>query len=251
MPMTNSSGGGSAWPDLIVWHSNPLVLIAVVGLVVALLGTGRSLTSRQRWALGVGFTSLAVLFASDIQARSMTSYRCHMIEHIVIVTVIAPIFASAVRRPLSKSAAAIGFLALTIVVPLYHVTGLGGLVMSHGYGHVLELATFLAIGIWFWTPVYGSDQLMSPLTRMSYVALAVPIIAITGLVLWSTTASYLSNVNMNMPGIDLHDIHQGGDVMMLFGTTLMLVHVFILGVNASWRSLQRQVPLGDRYVRVP
>ena len=123
--------------------------------------------------------------------------------------------------------------------------------MSHGYGHVLELATFLAIGIWFWTPVYGSDQLMSPLTRMSYVALAVPIIAITGLVLWSTTASYLSNVNMNMPGIDLHDIHQGGDVMMLFGTTLMLVHVFILGVNASWRSLQRQVPLGDRYVRVP
>ena len=249
MPMNPMRGGGSAWPDLMLWHLNSLVLIAVVGIVVTLLGTGRSLSSRQRGALSTGFAALAVLLASDVQARSMTSYRCHMIEHIVIVTVIAPIFALAVRRQLSKSAATLGFLALTVVVPLYHVTGLGGLVMSHGYGHVLELVTFLIIGVWFWAPVYGAHQSMSPLMRTCYVALALPIVATTGLVLWSTTSTYFSSVDMNMPGITIVDIHHGGVVMMILGTLMMLMHVVILAARAIRLSLERQVPLGDRFVR--
>ena len=174
----------------------------------------------------------------------MTSYRCHMIEHIVIVALIAPIFASSIRQTLSKSVATLGFLAFTIVVPLYHVTRLGGLVMGHSYGHMLELATFLIIGIWFWTPVYGARQMMSPLARTCYVALAVPIIATTGLVLWSSSKTYLRSVNMNMSGITIADIHEGGLVMMFLGTTIMLGHVLCLATAALRQSLRSQEPLG-------
>jgi cytochrome c oxidase assembly factor CtaG len=247
--MTSMRGSGSAWPNLTVWHLNSLVVVVIVGGVAVLIARWRFVQFRERRTVAIGIASLALLLASDIQTLAMTSYRCHMIEHIVIVTLVAPIFAASVHWPLSKSTATLGFLAFTLVVPLYHVTRLGGLVMSHSYGHVLELATFLVIGIWFWAPVYGARQMMSPLMRTCYVALAVPIIVTTGLVLWSSSRSYLESVNMNMAGITISDIHEGGLVMMLLGTVTMLGHVMGLAILALRQSLRSQEPLG-RLVRV-
>lgn len=249
MPMKSMHGSGSAWPNLAIWHLNSMTVVVVLGGAVLLISARRNLRSRERRALGIGFASLALLMASDVQALSMSSYRYHMIEHLVIMMLIAPIFASAARWPLSKSAATLGFLAFTIVVPLYHVTRLGGLVMSHSYGHVLELATFLLIGIWFWVPVYGARQVMSQFVRTCYVALAAPITATTGLVLWSSSGSYLKNVNMNMAGVTLSDVHQGGIVMMVLGTMLMTAHVLLLVVRSLSQSLRNHEPVGKSFVR--
>lgn len=249
MPMKSMPGGGSGWPNLLVWHLDRLVVLVALGGVAVLMVAWRRLRSRERWSLSAGFASLALLMASDVQTLAMSSYRCHMIEHIVVVALIAPIFASSVRWQLSKSSATLGFLAFTLIVPLYHVTRLGGLVMSQSYGHALELVTFLVIGIWFWAPVYGSRKEMSPFARTCYVALAVPIIATTGLVLWSSSRSYLGSVNMHMPGITITDIHDGGVVMMVFGTAFMMGHVLLLSTDALRRSHRNQEPVGRSFVR--
>jgi cytochrome c oxidase assembly factor CtaG len=245
MPM--SHGEGSAWPSLASWHLTGTLVaaIAVGGLILAL--SWRVLRPSQRSFFAAGCACTALLLASDIQARSMSSYRCHMIEHIAVVLVIAPVFAAGVRRALSRSSATVAFLAFTVVVPVYHLTRLGGYVMDHPDGHLVELLSFLVIGVWFWTPVYGAGRVMSDRQRILYVALATPVIATTGLVLWSSTSASLHDINMNMSMIDLGDVHNGGMVMMVLGTLLMLAHLAGLSLASARRELVTHQPVGRRY----
>ena len=43
------------------------------------------------------------------------------------------------------------------------------------------------------------------------------------------------------------DVHNGGVVMMAFGTALMIVHVSVLGVLAATRQRAIREPVGLKY----
>ena len=240
-------GSGSAWPQAGSWHvTGVVVLVAAIGAVV-LASAWTRMTSRQHAAASAAWLLATLLLASDVQTRSMSSYRCHMIEHIVVVLVIAPLVSATIRWPMSRTWATMAFLAFTIVVPVYHLTDLGGYVMRHPGGHAVELASFFIIGVWFWTPVYGTRREMTDFQRLVYVALAAPVIVTTGLVLWSSTASSLHTLDMNMSMIDLTDIHDGGVVMMELGGFAMAAHVAGLAFSAARHRLVARQPLGRRY----
>jgi cytochrome c oxidase assembly factor CtaG len=241
------TGNGSAWPKWSSWHLSAAVeVVTVVGLM-ALFALWPRITSRQKLLLTSGLVATVLLLSSDIQALSMSSYPSHMVEHIVVVLLIAPLFAGAITVRLSRPMATVGFFAFTLLVPLFHLTPLGDWVMKYPDGHYLELASFLLVGVWFWIPVYGGRRTLGDQQRITYTVLALPVIATTGLVLWSSTSVSLHNVRMNMSNISIGDVRDGGIVMMAFGTALMIAHVAVLSVRAASRQRAIREPVGLKY----
>jgi cytochrome c oxidase assembly factor CtaG len=229
------------------WYLSELaVIIAALG-ISGLLVTWSRLSQRQRVLLTTALALTVFILSSSVQAMSMSNYSAHMVEHLIVVLVIAPVVAGAVSHPLRRPLAVIGFAALTVLVPLFHLTSLGEWVMKYRDGHLFELAAFFLVGVWFWAPVYGSQRVMGDQQRITYTVLALPVIATTGLVLWSATPASLRDVGMSMSNITILDVRQGGVVMMAMGTALMLMHLIALGVTAAAHQRAIHEPVGLRY----
>ncbi len=245
--MMRMTGRGAAWPNWGSWHVSEAGVVASAVWFAILLVAWPRINARQKRLLSLALAATIILLSSDVQALSMSSYPSHMVEHITVVLLIAPLVAGAVNYPLSRTMSTLGFFAFTLLVPLFHLTPLGSWVMQYSGGHYLELGVFFAVGVWFWIPVYGGASMLLDQQRITYSVLALPVIATTGLVLWSSTASSLENVGMNMSNITIIDVRDGGLVMMLLGTTLMVGHVALLCLKAVTHQRALRVPAGLKY----
>ncbi len=246
LSMMHMTAEGSAWPNLGSWHYTEVETVVTALWSAVLLSLWPRLTSRQRLLLLFGMLATLILLSSDVQALSMSSYPSHMVEHILVVLVIAPLVAGAIDFPLSRSMSTAGFFSITLLIPLFHLTPLGSWEMQYPEGHFVELAAFFVVGVWFWIPVYGGAALRDQ-QRITYTVLALPVIATTGLVLWSATASSLKSVGMDMSNVTVADVRDGGAVMILLGTTLMVAHVGALCLRAAARHRALRIPAGLRY----
>lgn len=238
---------GSAWPSIGSWHVTELAVVTSALWIAVLLSIWPRITKPQRYLLSLGLLGTFLLFSSDVQALSMSSYPSHMVEHLVVVLVIAPLVAGALNFPLSRPMSTLGFFTFTLLVPLFHLTPLGSWVMRYPEGHYVELAAFFLVGVWFWIPVYGGGGTLSDQQRITYTMLALPVIATTGLVLWSATASSLKSVGMDMSNITIADVRDGGLVMMVLGTALMVAHVAALCLRAATHHRALRIPVGLKY----
>ena len=244
MPMTAK---GSAWPNWTSWHVTPMgVLVTGIGIAVLITSWTR-ISFRQKYLFSASLLATFLLLSSDVQALSMSNYPSHMVEHIIVVLLIAPLVAGAINYPLSRPMSTIGFFAFTLLVPLFHLTPLGSWVMQYPGGHLVELLAFFLVGVWFWIPVYGGGRTLGDQQRITYAVLALPVIATTGLVLWSSTASSLQSVGMDMSNITIADVRNGGLVMMVLGSTMMLAHVMVLCTQAVAQQRAHRLPVGLKY----
>jgi cytochrome c oxidase assembly factor CtaG len=241
---------GSAWPFLGGWHINILVdVIGILGVgLLCYLVARRTSRTIVPWSIALVFS--VALLSSNVQATALTSYRSHMIEHILVIMVIAPLVASGMRLRLSRSSATWGLIAFTILVPLYHLTRLGAWVMQQSGGHVVELMSFAVVGVWFWLPVYGMNRALNDLERLTFTFIALPVISTTGLVLWSSNSRSISSVGMAMPSMTVGDLRNGGLVMIEWGTALMFAHLVFLAYLAAHRWRANRQPVGIKYVEV-
>lgn len=238
---------GASWPQWGSWHFSEVVIVVGALGAATLLATWPHLQPRQRLLLSLALVVSEALLASDVQSLSMSNYPCHMVEHIVVILIIAPLVAGALKIRLSRTTATMGFLSFTVLIPLFHLTPLGSAVMNYSEGHDFELVCFLLIGIWFWLPIYGPARTLADQQRIVYCVLALPVIATTGLVLWSATPASLSSVGMNMAGITIADVRDGGVVMMVLGTALMLTHLAALLARSALRQRATREPVGLKY----
>ena len=128
----------------------------------------------------------------------MHDYSPHMVEHVLVVLVLAPmaVLAWGPAR-ITRSATTLAFLTYVVLVPLYHLTRLGGIVMRSPGEHATELIIFGLVGIFFWCGPYASD--MSALERSSYVALALPVSIFTGIALHSSNQTPFTGMDMRFP----------------------------------------------------
>lgn len=242
-----SPGGGSSWPVLSQWHFGWLFIVtSAIVIILFILWSPREPVSNRRYLL-LGSVSIMALAASDIQTISMQSYRDHMIEHIVVILMIAPLLARGLSVRWSVTKSTIGFVVFVALVPLFHLTRLGGLVMQSPFGHEFELLCFFVVGTIFWLPVYSPRRVLKDSQRVAYVALALPVVATTGLVLWSSSSSSISITGMNMAMLTLADVHNGGVVMMVFGTALMATHLTVVISDALFQRLRARQPIGSRH----
>jgi cytochrome c oxidase assembly factor CtaG len=246
LSMMHMTAKGSVWPSLGSWHFTEVATVISAIWIAVLLALWPRISTRQRCLLLFAMLATLLLLSSGVQALSMSSYPSHMVEHIIVILVIAPLVAGAINFPLSRPMSAVGFFSFTLLVPLFHLTPLGSWVMKYPEGHFVELTAFFVVGVLFWIPVYGGGALRDQ-QRITYTVLALPVIATTGLVLWSATASSLKSVGMDMSNVTVADVRNGGLVMMVLGTTLMVAHVGALCLRAATHQRALRVPVGLKY----
>jgi putative membrane protein len=243
------------WTDLWQWHLGwvPCLLLGTA-LALYLVGVARTPTWSQSrtnaFVAGVVVTFLAT--QSVIGVYDMVLFSDHMVQHLLLIMVAAPLFACS--APLDLAATSLrgragravnsfidgklggvvlhplfGFAAYAVFIPATHLTGLMNITMEHLWLHHLEQIAFLVVGYLFFRQVVGIERgpiNLHPGLCMIFLMAAVPVDTFTGLVL--AMASHnpfpVYNVHPRTWGMSvLSDVHLGGAIMWIGGDALMLL----------------------------
>jgi cytochrome c oxidase assembly factor CtaG len=231
--------------------------VSVTGIVLELLvlvaycyGVARVHKNRRHWpayrvaSFALGLLSLAVVLQSGFAAYDDDLLWVHMTQHLVLMTVAAPLLAlgapvrlcllagsTSVRRFVAEllhdpsmrlitgTTAAVllpldyfGSMAVYLLTPLYRLSELNQ--GFHEFVHVY----FLACGLMFWVPMLGQDPVAWRPTlrlKLALVTAGVPIyIAIS--------AAMFAEGRFISPEHTLADIHRGAVAMLVSGVALTL-----------------------------
>ena len=257
-----------SWRHFNQWQIGLLpVGLLLVGAVLYVFATRRVdqwPPSRTAYFL----LGLAVTFLSTqwfIGVYDMTYFSDHMVEHLLLIMVAAPLFA--LSAPLDLAYGAGGWRARALLdgrfmralthplvalatyfvfIPLTHLTGLFNLMMQHEWVHHLEQVGFLAIGYLFFRAAFGRERgvTIHPGLRLVYVMAAVPVDTFTGLALAMTSHNpfpdYLRTAPAgSTPSSILANIHLGGAVMWIGGDALMLLACIPIAVTwVKWETVR-------------
>jgi cytochrome c oxidase assembly factor CtaG len=197
----------------------------------------------------------------------------HMIQHLMLIMVAAPLFAMAapielleratggaahraVAKGLGSKVAelvahpAVDFLLYAILVPVCHLTSFYNYTLTHQQAHNAEHLLFLVVGYLFWRHVVAIEPSRHPLppaVRMLYLALAMPVDTFTGLALASTShelfPAYAAIHRTWGPSL-VRDLHIGGEIMWICGDTLMLLAM--IPVAVQWLRYDKGVDVDRR-----
>ena len=237
------------------WPLDPLVisglLVAGIAYVRAdrrVRGERRGRPLRRRSFL----TGLAVVFAalqSPIDAGAGTSFAVHMVQHLLLTMVAAPLLVLGApvtlalqattprrrRRLLSalRSAPVRLFSAPIVAWSLFigvlwgtHFSALYELTLRSPGIHALEHLVYLSTAVLFWIPVVGLDPAPAGLShpaRILYLFLAMPAMAFLGLALFSANhVVYPTYAAIEGPSRALADQRLAG-ALMWTGTMFLIV----------------------------
>jgi putative copper resistance protein D len=252
---------GFSWHHLNQWHLGvlPLILLAIAGLLYARGATRVARWSRWRsafFALGLVVTFFAT--ESVLGVYDMEYFSAHMVEHLLLIMLAAPLFA--LSAPLDLAYAAGGarlksfldgrlmtvvthplfaFGAYFVVIPVTHLTGVANQMMLHEWIHHAEQIAFLAVGYLFFRVAFGLERgrTLHPGLRLVFVMAAVPVDTFTGLALVMSTALPFPAYAAMAPrgstkGWVLSNVHLGGAIMWIGGDALMLLAC--IPITAAW-----------------
>lgn len=199
------------------WPLDPLVISALLVAGIAYVRADRRVRGERRGRplrRRSFLAGLVVVFAalqSPIDAGAATSFAVHMVQHLLLTMVAAPLLVLGApvtlalqattpqrrRRLLSTlrsapvrliSAPIAAWSLFILVLWGTHVTELYELTLKSPGIHALEHLVYLATAVLFWIPVVGLDPAPSGLShpaRILYLFLAMPAMAFLGLALLS------------------------------------------------------------------
>ena len=170
---------------------------------------------RRRVAAWVGgLAVLAIALCSSVDVYSEVLFSVHMVQHMLLVFVVAPLLCLGApmtlllrvatpeqrthlilpvlrSRPLrALTHPVVDWILFTTVMWVTHFSPLFELALENGWVHILEHALFLGAGFLFWWPVVGADPGPRPLSypvRLGYVMLQMPQNAFLGLTLFTAS----------------------------------------------------------------
>ncbi len=236
----------------------PVALI-LVALALYLWAVHRTnvVHPRHPWPLAktlafVGaLVATAVAICSSVGVYDSELFWDHMVQHLLLIMVAAPLFAIAspldlawrsttgtahlvvtevLRSPVAKffGHPAVAFVLYAVFIPVSHLTSWYNLTLEHESIHNAEHLAFLVVGYLFWRQIFGSDPnkyRLHPALQFFYLFLAIPIDTFTGLSLTGATRelfpAYLATHRTWGPSYVV-DLHAGGSIMWVVGDTLML-----------------------------
>ncbi len=259
----------------------PIALIALA-LLCYLWGVRRlnRLRPRHPWSVGktVAFvgalltTSLAVF--SFIGVYQQELFWDHMVQHLLLIMVAAPLFAISSPIDLGWRATTgraharltavlrsgpsrffghpiVAFCLYAVMIPLTHLTSWYNYTLEHAAWDDAEHLVFLVIGYLFWRQIFGTDPnryRLEPGGQFLLLFLAIPIDTFTGLSLDQAShelfPAYLS-FHRTWGVSPILDLHIGGVLMWVGGDTLMLWPM--IPVALRWMHLEeRRADRADR-----
>ncbi len=265
----------------------PLALLSLVGCLhvlgehraVRLLGRPRS--RRERWRAASFYAGLLVILAalaSPIDTLAEKLFWVHMTQHVLLLTVAAPLIVlgapwSSIWRPLplgfrrtvakaiSRSSwcrplRALGHLlarpipawiAFNVNLVAWHVPAAYDLAVRNRAVHDLEHVSFLLFGVLLWAQVIDSPPLrarLSAIHRVYYVVASAIVGWIIALVLiFSSSPLYPAYAHLaHRPGgiSALTDQQLAGGVMLVPGSLAMTIFVFVQ--LYAWIGIDEEVP---------
>jgi putative copper resistance protein D len=268
----------------LVWHLDPLVaggLLLAAGGWLALdrrvrrLHPGRPVPILRSAAFLGGLAAIAVALLSGIERYDTALFSAHMVQHLLLMLVAAPLLALAApitqllraasprarRRWLlpilhSTPTAALGhpvvaWLTFTVVTWVSHFSPLFDLALENDGVHRLEHAAFLISGLMFWWPAVAADPAPRRLgypVRGLYVLLQMPLNSFLGMaILFASAPLYPHYASLGTPyGVSaLADQQLAGGIMWLAGDVVFIAGV--LAIVAAWmRHAERDAPAADR-----
>lgn len=219
---------------------------------VGQLDPGRPWSSRRTVAFGGAMAVVFVAVETFIGVYDDSLFFDHMIQHLLLIMVAAPLVAMGaplellrrsttgglhryVARALdSKVAEVVGhpitaYVLYGVLIPATHLTSLYNYTLTHPFVHDNEHLAFLVVGYLFWRPVVGIEPSRHPLSpglRLVYLMLAVPVDTFCGMALVFTGheifPAYQTLRRSWGPSL-VSDLHVGGAIMWVGGDMLMIV----------------------------
>jgi putative copper resistance protein D len=263
--------------DVAVWV--PVILAAsaywMARVVVDRRHPSNPVPRWRLWSWLAGLAAIVVALASPIEAYDTTLFSVHMVQHLLLMLVAAPLLAlsapvTQLLRAASPSARqrwllpvlhspiveAIGhpvvaWLTFTLVMWLSHFSPLFDLALENRGIHELEHAVYLAAALLFWWPAVAADPARRRLpyaVRVLYLLLQLPVNSFLGMaILFAAAPLYPHYATLGTPyGINpLADQELAGGIMWLAGDIVFIAA--ILAVVASWmRHEERDAPAAER-----
>ncbi len=233
------------------------MILAALGLYLWGVKRNNALHPRHRWPVGKTVALVGALITTAVAIFSFVGvydgelFWDHMVQHLLLIMVAAPLFAIASPLELawrsttgtahvvvtealrSKVAKFLGhpataFILYAVVIPVSHLTSWYNLTLEHESVHNAEHLVFLLVGYMFWRQIFGNDpncDRLHPALQFFYLFLAIPIDTFTGVSLSGAThelfPAYFATHRTWGPSYVV-DLHVGGDIMWVCGDTLML-----------------------------
>jgi putative copper resistance protein D len=269
---------------LLGWSFDPLITVGLLLAAawwlwllrrVARLHPGHPVPAARTAAFLGGLLAIAVALESGIERYDTTLFSVHMVQHLLLMLVAAPLIALAapVTQLLraaapgarsrwllpvlhSKAVAALGhpivaWLSFTIVLWATHFSPLFDLALEDRGIHQLEHGLYLGTSLLFWWPVIAADPARRRLpypVRALYLLLQLPVNSFLGMaILFAPAALYHHYATLGSPyGITaLADQQAAGGIMWLGGDVAFIAA--ILAVVAAWmRHEERDAPAAER-----
>jgi putative membrane protein len=236
----------------------PVVLIvAALALYFWAVRRNNALHPRHRWSagktaawIGANATTAIAIF-SFVGVYDGELFWDHMVQHLLLIMVAAPLYAIAspvqliwrattgtphlvvsevLRSRVAKFLGhpAVAFVLYAVVIPVSHLTVWYNYTLTQESVHNFEHLAFLLVGYMFWRQIFGNDPncfRMHPALQFFYLFLAIPIDTFSGLSLAGATKemfpAYFATHRAWGPSYVV-DLHVGGDIMWVVGDTLML-----------------------------
>jgi putative membrane protein len=275
LPARALAHGGTAPPPtfpgvLLEWRFEPVVLVALaLSAITWLLLTrrvarahpGHPYSAWRELAFLAGLATLAVALTSPIEAYEGELFSVHMLQHMLLELVAAPLLllgapatlalraaTPSVRRRLlailhSRVVSVLSFPLLAWVLFAavnwgWHFSSLYNDALENSGLHDVQHLTFLGAALLFWWPVIGADpsrwRLPYPV-RLFYLFLAMPQNSFLGIALMSAPITlyphYLTNLRDWGPS-PIVDQNIGGMLMWVGGDVVFLLAMGF--VVAAW-----------------
>jgi cytochrome c oxidase assembly factor CtaG len=269
------------------WHPDPVVL-AAVGLAAAAYlvlvrrvdrAHPRSRVPRKRtaaWMAGLAVVLIALV--SPVGGYATTLFSVHMVQHLLLTLIAAPLLLAAAPVTLLLRAAPadlrrrlllpilhsrvvrllawppLAWGAFTLVLWVSHFSPLFDAALESELAHQLEHALYLGTALMFWSPVVAADPLprrLSHPVRLLYLGLAMPSQAFLGVALQSAPTPlypHYATLERAWGPSALLDQRIAGVVMWAGGELLLVVPVLLL-VAAWFKAEERRMAREDARLR--
>ena len=266
MPMHMSTSNFS-WHHLNQWHFGVPALLMMALALVLYVGAARRVHDWPRARLVSFLAAIAITFLatqSVLGVYDMVYFSAHMIQHLALIMVAAPLFALSAPLDLWRAAGGprthaifdgrvmtilthplVGFGAYFVVIPVTHLSGIANEMMLHEWVHHGEQIAFLVVGYLFFRAAFGLEhgRTIHPGLRLVYVMAAVPVDTFTGLALVMSSALPFPAYRAMAPAGSssawlLSNVHLGGAIMWIGGDALMLLAC--IPITAAWVKWETQ-----------
>jgi len=259
------------WPDtLLAWTIDPLPLLALIGAALGYWWLVRRIERRhprnpvprtRHWAWMGGLAAVVAALLSPIETYSGALLTVHMVQHLLLQFVAAPLLLLA--APVTVLLRAVGptarqgllvvlhsRLVRVVTFPLlawflfaavnwgWHLSDLYDLALEVDWVHYLQHLTLFGAALLFWFPVVGADpgpwRLPHPM-RLFYLFLAMPQNSFLGVAILNAARvmypHYATTVREWGPS-PLVDQQAAGTLMWVWGDLALILAMF--AVIAAW-----------------